>query len=226
LSDLHLIITESGGYGWTFESPQLPELIGGRDTSAEVIADIPGVIEWAKEPDDVFDRVFTHEQHLISDPDGRDFLIRFLFSGSDEDYNERHETAGRLNFAVLNGLVTDEEYGLHVPVATTGERLYICVVDSDTLGWIEDQLLEREGCCVLAQHLEDGAVVHLPYGRTGMLPNGIDTGALGLSRHSTFSEMREAVLRREVESLHRTYSAPDAVRGFEHGIDNPLITTT
>lgn len=222
MADLHVIVTESGDYGWTFETPQIPELIGGRDTTAEIIAELPAIVEWAKEPGETFDQVFAHEQHQVRDPEGNEYLIRFQFNGPDKDYEARHDTAGRINYAVLNGLVTEEERGQHPPVLTTGERLYVCVRDADTLGWIQDQLLEREVSCLLVQHSEDGALLHVPYGRTGQLQNGIDTDALGLNRDSTFAEMAEALFRREVESLRRTYSAPEAVREF----DQQLLTPT
>ena len=87
----------------------------------------------------------------------------------------------------------------------TGERLYVVVVGTDTLGWIQDQLSDSEDCCVLAEHLSDGAVAHLPFAQSGMLRNGVNIELLGLNRDSTFSEMLDAVLAREVESMRKTY---------------------
>lgn len=202
MADLHVIITETAGDGWTIESPQLPGLIGGRNTTEELAADLGEIIEWAKEPGQSFDRLFVHEQHLVTDPDGNEFLIRFLAGGPEGDYEARHMTGMRLNHGVLNGMISDEGYVKHPPVSITGEQLYVCVRGSDTLGWMQDQLLEREGGCVLAELLDDaGAVINIPFGPAGTLPNGVDINKLGLTRDSTFDEMRAAVIDHELASL-------------------------
>ncbi|MES5383903.1 hypothetical protein ABVN64_30360 [Mycolicibacterium conceptionense] len=223
MSDLHLIITETGGYGWTVESPQLPELIGGRNTSTELAADLVEIVEWAKEPDVTFDRTFIHEQHVVGDPDGNEFVIRFLANGTTADYEARHLTGMRLNHAVLNGLLTADDYARHPTVATTGERLYVCARGEDTLGWVQDQLLEREVCCVLADLLgDDGAVINIPYGRTGVLPNGVNIEALGVTRESTFDELQAAVIGHEIDSIRRSRADRSAVTEFKDRLLTPL----
>jgi predicted RNase H-like HicB family nuclease len=105
---LHVVYTESGDdYGWTVESPQIPELIGGRNTAEELVADTAGIIAWAKDDAADYDRLFVHEQHLVTDPSGRDYLIRWA---SDlEDSEARYETASRMNAGVRNGLMDDDE---------------------------------------------------------------------------------------------------------------------
>ncbi len=219
MPDLHLIITAADGYGWTVESPQLPQLIGGRATAAELVDDLPGIIDWAKDPDTEYDQVFTHEQHVVTTPDGHDFLIRFLTSGDSTDYQARHITGMRLNYAIGNGLLTAEDYTKHPAVATTGERLYVCARGSDTLGWVQDQLLEREVCCVLAEQIDDdGAVINIPYGRDGVLANGIDIDDLGVTRDSTFDELQAAVIGYEIDSIRRSPTRGDAVLEFTDGL--------
>ena len=211
MADLHIVYTESGDdYGWTIASPQIPELIGGRATSDELVADTLEIIEWAMDESQSFDRVAAHEQHLVEDPEGHQYLIRWQFNDAD-NYDARYETASRLNFAVTSGLITPEEWGQHRPLTFTGERLYVVVVGTDTLGWIQDQLSDSEDCCVLAEHLSDGAVAHLPFAQSGMLRNGVNIESLGLNRDSTFSEMLDAVLAREVESMRKTYLPREAV---------------
>ena len=44
----------NGHYGWTIASPQIPELIGGRATSDELVADTSEIIEWAKDESQTF----------------------------------------------------------------------------------------------------------------------------------------------------------------------------
>ncbi|ANW63973.1 hypothetical protein BCA37_10535 [Mycobacterium sp. djl-10] len=222
---MHVIFTEAGDYGWTIESPQIPELIGGRDTSDELIGDAGEIIEWAKDPDQTFDEWFGHEQHLVEDPAGRTFLIRWLFNGGDEDYDARVDTADRLNYAVVSGLVNSEEYGRHPQLPTTGECLYICVRGSDTMGWISAQLDDRYDRCVLAQHLGDGGVVHLPFGRAGVLRAGLNTEALGLTDSSTFDEMRDVVMAHEIDGLRQTHLTLKKSKTFPRHIENRLITS-
>lgn len=205
MTDLHIIYTEAGDeYGWTIESPQLPDLIGGRNTSEELLADTAEIIEWAMDDDAAYDPVYAHEQHLVYDPDGREYLIRWQFN-DEANYEARLETAGRLNHAVTAGLITPGEWGEHAPLSVTGERLYIAVVGTDRLGWVQDQLSDRDNACVLAEHLEDGAVVHLPFAQSGVLRAGLSIELLGLNRDSTFNDMLDAVLAREVDALGKTY---------------------
>jgi predicted RNase H-like HicB family nuclease len=213
MTDLHIVYTETGdSYGWTIESPQIPELIGGRDTVEELVADTDEIIEWAKDSGTEFDGLFVHEQHLVVDPAGREYLIRWQFNS--DDYDARYETAGRLNYAVLNGWGDDDEIAQQ-PVLPTGERLFIAAVGADTLGWVEDQLSECGGCCVLAEHLGDGAVANVPFGVTGQLgPRGVNIKQLGLNRESTFREMADAVISHELDKLREVHLPPDAVRGI------------
>ena len=209
MADLHLVYTDSGdAYGWTIESPQIPELIGGRDTSEELLADTADIVEFAIDQGAEFDRIYRHEQHLVVDPEGREYLIRWEFDGNDAD--ERYDTASRLNFAVGHGLMDESELEQQPTLPTTGERLMIAVVASDTLGWIEDQLSERSACCVLVQGLGNGALTNVPFGIEGFLGCRRSTKELGLTRSSTIQEMVDAVLAAEVEDLRTTHLPPDA----------------
>lgn len=213
MTDLHIVYTETGdNYGWTIESPQIPELIGGRNTAEELVADTSEIIEWAKDSGTEFDKQYVHEQHLVVDPAGREYLIRWQFNS--DDYDARYETVGRLNYAVLNGLADDDEIAQQ-PVLPTGERLLIAAVGADTLGWVEDQLSERGGCCVLAEYLGDGAVVNVPFGVTGQLDTrGVNIKELGLNRESTFREMADAVTSHELNKLREFHLPPNATRGI------------
>lgn len=206
MSDLHIVYTETGeAHGWTIESPQLPDLIGGNNSITDLVAETGEIVQWAKHPDDVFDRTFGHEQHLVADPHDRQFLIRWQFDNGefDRDYDARRHTAERLNYAISNGLITGDELAPHPVLHTTGERLFIVVLATDTLGWMMDQLSERTDCCVLAQHLEDGAIINIPF-RHRLLPTAAPIEYVGLTRDSTFTEMVDAVLAREVSELRKT----------------------
>ena len=63
----------------------------------------------------LFDRVAAHEQHLVEDPEGHQYLIRWQFNDAD-NYDARYETASRLNFAVTSGLITPKSGASIVPL--------------------------------------------------------------------------------------------------------------
>ncbi len=177
----------------------------------ELVVDTEEIVEWAKDDGVEFDRVHMHEQHLVADSSGREYLIRWQLNAEDSD--ARYETAGRMNFAVHSGLMGDDEIARQPVLPTTGERLIIAVVGTDTLGWIEDQLSEREGCCLLVEHLGDGAVWNVPFGLAGLLGlrRTMSTKELGLTRDSTFRQLTDAVISGEIEHLKKTHLPPHAV---------------
>ncbi|MBF6358295.1 hypothetical protein IU449_27740 [Nocardia higoensis] len=200
-TDLHLIYTKAGEGGWTIQSPQIPELIGGRKTAEDLLQDTPAIIEFAKDPDQHFDRMFAHEQHWIEDPAGDEYLIRWCISDEAGPVDERYQTAGRLNAAVHDGYESEEK--ARQPQSVTGERLLLVVLPSDTLGWITDQL-GPSGCAVLCHHEGEGAIWSLPIGSTGMDRQqrwGFER--LGLTPQSTFAEMLDAVMSSETTELTR-----------------------
>ena len=212
MTDLHIVYTDAGdSYGWTIESPQIPELIGGRDTAEAVLADTEEIVKLALDEGAEFDHVYRHEQHLTIDPAGREYLIRWQFNA--DDHPARYDTATRLNSAVSNGLMDDDEISQQPQLPTTGERLLIAVVGTDTLGWIQGQLSQRVGCCVLVQGLGEGALLHVPFGLDGLLGprQRYSTAELGLSEHSTFQELADALLASEIEDLKKTVLPPGAV---------------
>lgn len=212
MADLHVVYTETGDdYGWTIESPQIPELVGGRKNAEDLVRDTAEIIAWAKDDDVEYDPVFLHEQHLVTDPSGREYLIRWWFDAEDSD--ARYETARRMNSAVHNGFMEADELAQQPVLPTTGERLLIAVVGTDTLGWIEDQLSQRDGCCVLVEHAGDGAVWSVPFGLDGLLGSqrARSTKELGLTRDSTFRDLKDAVVASELNNLRETHLPPDAV---------------
>ncbi|MFC9441159.1 hypothetical protein [Nocardia sp. NPDC057030] len=206
-TDLHIIYTEAGeGYGWTIESPQIPELIGGRSTIQELVKDTTEIIQFAKDPDQRFDEIFAHEQHWLVDPSGDEYLVRLSVSGDDDSVDERYQTAGRLHAAVHDGYDQDEKE--RQPQSVTGERLLLVVLRTDTLGWVVDQL-GPNGCAVLCQHEGDGAIWSVPIGASGLDKQqrwGFEL--LGLSRDSTFADMLDAVLSSEVDDGARRMIEP------------------
>ena len=198
MTDLHIIYSESGeDYGWSIETPQIPELVGGRNTIAELIADTPSIIEFASDPGQEFDRTVLHEQHLVIDPDGDEYLIRWAH---DSHEDERRNTAARLNHSVLNGLHPEDKP--KQPTLATGERLLIAVQRDDTVGWIQDQLGSHMACVLSQRDSGSDAIYSIPFGDNGL--GGAKRWTLedlGLTRDSTFSEMFDAVMSSEAKDL-------------------------
>ncbi|GHP18848.1 hypothetical protein RN2511_035840 [Rhodococcus sp. NKCM2511] len=206
-TDLHIVYSESGeDYGWTLESPQIPGLIGGRSSSSELLRDTDEIIRFAA-PGESWEKTFLHEQHSVEDPDGNEYLIRWLVAVDgdleDEDRAEgRQQVAGRLNAAAQAGFPESERAAQ--PVLPTSERLLIAVLADDTLGFVEDQL--GDGCAVLSQYGGQDVLISIPFGTSGL---GTSTGKfsleeLGLTRQSTFAEMYDSVLTHEAGRIDRS----------------------
>lgn len=219
MTDLHVIYGEAGpDYGWTIESPQIPELIGGRNTVAELIADTPRIIEFAKDPDQDFDQVVVHEQHLITDPDGDEYLIRWSHHDPDT-YASREQTARHLNGLVTAGYSADIK--ARQPRLITGERLLIAVEPDDLMGWILEQL--NDGGCAVVNHYADGAVWSVPLGKDAHLPGDRWTlERMGIDHSSTFADALDAVIAHESDAISKVETGPE-VEQIADTIDPRLL---
>lgn len=165
MDNLHLVYTSYGDdFGWSISSPQIPGFIGGRNTITELIRDTDSILEFAKAGP--YRHLWQHEQIAAEDPDGNEYLIRWLAEEDGPEYSQddpmsRLSTAGRLFSSVRDGY---SEYLLgRQPVLVTGERLLIAVMGDDTIGFVFDQLEENQGA-VIAQHRGEDAVYSVPIG--------------------------------------------------------------
>ncbi|MFI2561569.1 hypothetical protein [Nocardia farcinica] len=221
MTDLHIIYGEAGpDYGWTIESPQIPELIGGRKTIAELIRDTPDIIEFAKDPGQTFDQLYRHEQHLVTDPTGDEYLIRWTHSDPDT-YDARERTAAHLNYAVLAGLYGPNEKARQPRLVTT-ERLLIAVEPDDLIGWILDQL-DVGGCAVLSHNAGEGAIWSLPIGKDSQLFGDRWTfERLGVTRDQTFAQALDSVIGKESDAIDRVTGLH--VEQIADTIDPALLT--
>ncbi|WP_068162726.1 hypothetical protein [Rhodococcus phenolicus] len=193
MSDLHLIYTTYGpDFGWSLTSPQVPELIGGRNSISELLADTPDILRFAGVAD--YPHTWRHEQHFIRDDAGDEFFIRFL---ADDD--TREGAANRMHSELQAG--ADSDLIERGPVMSTGERLLIAVTGSDTIGWCEDQL-EPDTGAMLGYHAGDDLMYHMP------ILNGRFVGRrswqieeLGLTRASTVAQLVDALLAGQADDL-------------------------
>lgn len=165
MDNLHLVYTSYGDeFGWSISSPQIPELIGGRNTIDELIRDTDSILEFAKIGP--YEHLYRHEQIAAEDPHGNEYLIRWLSEEdgpefSQDDPMSRLSTAGRLFASVRNGY--SEHLRNRQPLLVTGERLLIAVLGDDTIGFVFDQLDTDQGA-VIAQHRGEDAVYSVPLG--------------------------------------------------------------
>ncbi|MDF3316494.1 hypothetical protein [Rhodococcus sp. C3V] len=200
MADLHVIYTSYGDeYGWYLSSPQIPELVGGRHTLPELVHDTPEILRFAGVPH--HDNLFVHLQRHFVDPDGDEYLVRVL-----QDENIARENAvNRLVSGVLAG--NDDDLKARQPELVTTERLLIAVIDSDRLGWIEDQL--GDASAMLGIYGGDDLLYSIPM-TAGKAEGQVSWSfeKLGLSSKSSVADMLDVVLGKEAQSLN------DGTRGI------------
>ncbi|HMS74138.1 hypothetical protein [Gordonia sp. (in: high G+C Gram-positive bacteria)] len=210
---LHLVYTDYGpDYAMSLRSPQIPGLVGGRRTATELLRDTDAILGFAGATRRMHDPgVHVHEQHAMTDPNGNEYLIRWAVFRDDSD--SREATASRVAGSVADGY--PEDIRLRQPQLITGERLLIAVEPSDTVEWIADQF-GPGGCAVLC-HAEGDMVWSIPLA-DGALVGGNTLDRLGLSRGSTFTQMKDAVLSAEVADLHDIEQRAGTELRFERGM--------
>src|SRR5262245_41524226 len=107
---------DEGGWGaWT---PQIPDLVTGDDTEAELLVSLPGTIAWCFE-DDGIDEDFEIRLHVEREA-GDGVLVRVA---RDEQQAAREEVADRIVAALA-----DPELAVrlrNVPTNMYGEVIYI-----------------------------------------------------------------------------------------------------
>ncbi len=146
---LHLLeVNEDEPYGWTITSPQLPGFVFGRSTRAEVDNELDDALEFAGAPE--VPRA-VHVLRRFETPEGDEFMISVA---NDADKDARAEVARR-----LTGVMSDEPQRLDllskVPRLPTGEALFVAVVPTDRLGWVWEQLDERDGTATIVAAVGD-----------------------------------------------------------------------
>lgn len=194
MRDLHLIYTKYDGF-YAIESPQIPELVGGRTSPAELEAAVPEILELANVTASDFDNIYEHEQHIYYSPDGVEYVVRVYL----DDNEARERSAGRVIAGIEEGYERENE--AKQPKLRTGERLIIAATGEDRIGWFMDQLGDGEGAIVEWNKVDD-VCYSLP-----LLPDDLSTedssslASLGLSADSSISECFDQVIAAEVSNL-------------------------
>lgn len=204
---LHLIYTDYGEeYSPTIESPQVPDLVGGRATFSQLVADTDAILHSAGVERRVGDPgVYLHLQYALVDPFGHEYLVRSLAAGGADpepgDAQEARTAAfSRLYGSVVRGTAADELD--RQPQLATSERLLIAVTYQDTVEWIGDQLGEG-GRASLTCYMGQDAILTIPFADGSLGSNSVGKlDALGLNSQSTFGQMADKVIAAEAHELY------------------------
>lgn len=143
-SRVHLVVVDEGDYGWSATSPQIPGFVYGRPTREEFQADLPGALAFAGASDAT---LVIHDVRRFAAPDGQEYLIRVA---EDEHRGERTQVAW-----LLSAMLAKERHHdlLDAPTTITGEVQFICVVESDRVSWLLEQLDQRrDAATIVAGH--------------------------------------------------------------------------
>jgi hypothetical protein len=183
---LHLVFVDEGEYGASMHSPQVPGLVFGRPDARALLYELNDTLAFADAPD--LPREIHEERRGVS-PEGNEYLIRFA-APPEPHHAVRLGCAARLERALtVDGQRQDMLAG---PTLVTGEVLYICVLASDTVGWIADQLEPGE-TGIAAVTVADQYIWTAPLSNGGQLPGAEPLSSLGLTDASTVSDWMSVV---------------------------------
>ena len=139
---VHVLLTDYGQFGWGISSPQMPELIGGRDSYEELVADLEQLLAFGGASEQAPRLLHLQKHRMLMN--GDEFIIRVA---RDEKFEARWHVGQQLT-AALN-IAGQLHAMLSVPRRPTGELLFICAEPSDTVGWIVEQLNDHDAACVV-----------------------------------------------------------------------------
>jgi hypothetical protein len=142
----HLIVRRDGGVH--LYSPQIPELIAGRDTPDELFKDLPDIVSFAAPDLDLRDAII-HQEEVFSVPEG-DFVLRVAL----DDHASQREHVQRRIAAALQ-VPTQVEDMLDAPRTRSGLLLFVCAVPSDTVRTLMEELDPRGDAAVVAASVAD-----------------------------------------------------------------------
>jgi len=147
---IHVILSEHPGYGWSVESPQLPGLVGGRESLVELEADLIDLLQFGGAPEEY--RLVRHWQRHFADEDGQ-WAVRWVV---DRHANERAATAQRLLHCMT---VPKQKQDLLTNVHTPyDELLFVSMLPADKLALLFDQMDPRGDAVTVVLPLSDVGV--------------------------------------------------------------------
>lgn len=178
---IHVIITDYEDFGWSVTSPQLPELVGGRETLIDLQRDLREILAFGGAPE-TFDAKI-HSQRVWVAPNGTEVLLR---AAQDPHSSERDLVLRRVQAGA------HEEPGLiQQPATPTGEVVLVACMPTDRVGWVADQIgLDKVVVIVVA--VDDNLIFVSPLGLAGTTTLPADSMTLldaGLDFDATVRDM-------------------------------------
>ncbi len=175
----HIIVTAEGDYGWSMQSPQLPGFVFARPTRTEFLADY----QKALRIEGVAGEVVSHHQQRFVSPEGAEYLIR-VADGIDnaERLPIMHQLVAVMGTDQRFSSLAEDRARLR-----TGEVLFVCVLASDTIGWLMEQMDPRGDVLNAALGVAEVMVLTTQFARGETRPDWGSLDEMGWSLDTTMA---------------------------------------
>lgn len=179
------ILTEHPGYGWEIESPQLPELVGGRETKEALEAELKDLLVFGGASRDAVPALY-YQRYLPIDG-GDKFAVRVR---KDSHVEDRVRVARR-----IKGALTDKKQLASMsrfPQRSTGEIVFVCAVASDRIDTLTRQLETGGDAIVIAMAVADQMLYTTPVSNeayTNNRPGWLSLDDVGLGADATVGDL-------------------------------------
>lgn len=194
--EMHAILSFYEGFGFGLTSPQFPGFAGGFDQSESPLNEtVLALLRDAGAPSDFMLRL--HVQRDFERKDRR-WAVRVQ-----EDWLPRLAEARRAAADHLMELLSQTPEPIDdARRDATGDPVFLVALESDTVGWVEDQLEDDDWVMVVVDTPGDLSV--FPLGRVGNLPDGQAT----IPPSTTIGELMAGISFAEVHGVE--FSAREA----------------
>ncbi len=183
---VHAILTEHPGYGWSVESPQLPELVGGRDSLLELLVSLQDILAFGGAPDEGYELV-EHRQRQFT-AHGVDFVVRMRM---DEHQSDRLQVIHRLLAALDDPWQRDEFFDMQPN--PTGDIVFVAMLESEPLRSLTEQLDPRGDVVAVVVPVDQNFVWTTQFAAAATESGWSTLGDYGLNDDSTMAEVRVAM---------------------------------
>lgn len=155
----HVVLTDHGTFGWGITSPQLPELVGGYNSYAELQDALPRLLTFGGL--ELEGRAERHIQRYL-EVSNREVALRVA---QDARVAERAEAAGEVSRR-LHGPV---DFPMDAVTTRAGDVLILACVPSDSLRWV----LEQAGDQPVGIAFLDQGALHLFFAQNSDRDSGL-----------------------------------------------------
>lgn len=146
---LHLVVTDDGPHGYSLSSPQVPELVYGRNDLEAFRRSVTDVLAFAEAPD--LPRR-EHRQVRRYDQHGREIIVRMAV---DDRQDERKRLAKRVLGLLLESSEQADSLLCSNFETAFGAHLVIITLPGDRLEEVFEQLDPRDGTAMITDFVDD-----------------------------------------------------------------------